>query len=438
MDKDTSEIAKLTERISTDPKSKLFVPLAEEYKKAGDIEMSIHVLSEGLKHNPGYVTAKSFLGRLLLEKGDLAGSQKEFEEVVKAIPDNLLAQKKLGDIYALQGKSGDALTHYKVALSLNPKDEETASLVADLAAGKPVKERILKPKPLAAPDQTAKPKPAPPLRPPGGTAVPRPTAPLARSSPVEKEREVPEEVLVVEPLEPSARAGSAMAGEVDFLAERGSQSFQAEEERSPGFTLPGEPYQPAPVEPASASGNAGALFTGEGAGTGEAFPAIEGAGQDAPRPAESTTDDFTTNTLAELYITQGFYEKAIDIYERMLADNPENRAIQAKLDQVRAMAGPSAPSAAVDLGPGPFAPPLEHGAWTEKPGSASLAADAFGGFEAPRGETALPLDAGVGGFEPQEYRPQGEMQPTAASLSPRKKQTIGRLEQWLKNIIKEK
>src|SRR4030067_3599507 len=117
MDKDTSEIVKLTERISKDPKSKLFVPLAEEYKKAGDIEMSIHVLSEGLKHNPGYVTAKSFLGRLLMEKGDLAGAQKEFGEVVKAIPDNLLAQRKLGDVYALQGSPSQALVHYKVACS---------------------------------------------------------------------------------------------------------------------------------------------------------------------------------------------------------------------------------------------------------------------------------------------------------------------------------
>jgi tetratricopeptide (TPR) repeat protein len=441
MDKDTSEIAKLTERISTDPKSKLFVPLAEEYKKAGDIEMSIHVLTEGLKHNPGYVTAKSFLGRLLLEKGDLAGSQKEFEEVVKAIPDNLLAQKKLGDIYALQGKSGDALTHYKVALSLNPKDEETASLVADLAAGKSVKDRILKPKPPAAPDQTAKPRPVPPSR-PGGKEVPRPAAPLARPPSAGKEREVAEEVLVVEPLEPSARAGSAIAGEIDFLAERGPQPFQAGEERSPGFTLPGEPYQPAPVEaPDPARGNAGALFTGEGAGTGEAFPAIERAGQDARQPAESTTDDFTTNTLAELYITQGFYEKAIDIYERMLADSPENRAIQAKLAQVRALAGPSAPSAAVDLESGPFAPPVERTAWNQKPGPPSPDADAFGGFEAPRGEEfpqAFPPDAGGGGFEPQEYQPQSEIQQAAASLSPRKKQTIGRLEQWLKNIIKEK
>ncbi len=438
MDKDTSEIAKLTERISKDPKSKLFVPLAEEYKKAGDIEMSIHVLTEGLKHNPGYVTAKSFLGRLLLEKGDLAGSQKEFEEVVKAIPDNLLAQKKLGDIYALQGKNGDALTHYKVALSLNPKDEETASLVADLAAGKPVKERILKPRP---PEQAAKPRPAPPSRPTGGTEVPRAAAPPARPSSAGVEREVPEEVLVVEPLEPAAHAGSAIAGGIDFLAERGPQPFQAGEEQPPGFTLPGEPYQPDRVEaPDLARGSAGTLFTGEGAGTGEAFPAIESAAQDAPRSAESTTDDFTTNTLAELYITQGFYEKAIDIYERMLADNPENRAIQAKLAQVRAMAGPSAPSAGVNLEPGPFAPPVEQTAWTQKPGPPSPDADAFGGFEAPGGEEfpqTFPPDAG-GGFEPQEYRPQSEMQPPAASLSPRKKQTIGRLEQWLKNIIKEK
>ncbi len=96
MDKETSEIAKLTGRISQDPKSKLFVPLAEEYKKAGDLEMAIHVLLEGLKNNPDYVTARSSLGKLLLAKGDLAGAQKEFEEVVKHIPDNLYGPEKAG------------------------------------------------------------------------------------------------------------------------------------------------------------------------------------------------------------------------------------------------------------------------------------------------------------------------------------------------------
>jgi hypothetical protein len=65
MEKENTEIVKLTERIAKDPKSKLFVPLAEEHKKAGDIETAIRVLTQGLKLNPGYVTARSFLGRLL-------------------------------------------------------------------------------------------------------------------------------------------------------------------------------------------------------------------------------------------------------------------------------------------------------------------------------------------------------------------------------------
>jgi len=113
MEKENTEIVKLTERIAKDPKSKLFVPLAEEHKKAGDIETAIRVLTQGLKLNSGYVTARSFLGRLLMDTGDLAGAQKELEEVIKTIPDNLLAQRKLGDIYVLQGRGTDALQRYK-------------------------------------------------------------------------------------------------------------------------------------------------------------------------------------------------------------------------------------------------------------------------------------------------------------------------------------
>ncbi len=48
------------------------------------------------------------------------------------------------------------------------------------------------------------------------------------------------------------------------------------------------------------------------------------------------SDDFTTDTLAELYIAQGFFEKAIEIYERMLADNPNSRGLKDKLARVRA------------------------------------------------------------------------------------------------------
>ena len=184
MNKETSEIAKLTERISKDPKSKLFVPLAEEYKKAGDVEMSIYVLQEGLKNNPSYVTARSFLGRLLVEKGDLSAAQKEFEEVVKAIPDNLMAHRKLGDIYALQDRAADATKHYKTVLSLNAKDPETSMLLSELEAGRDIKKHLAKPKPAATEDTQKKEGDLARCSQPGpAAATAKQAAPVSSSSP---------------------------------------------------------------------------------------------------------------------------------------------------------------------------------------------------------------------------------------------------------------
>jgi len=487
MDKDTSEIAKLTERISKDPKSKLFVPLAEEYKKTGDMEMSIHVLTEGLKNNPGYVTARSFLGKLLFEKGDLSGAQKEFEEVVKAIPDNLMAQRKLGDLYALQGRAADALKHYKMVLSLNPRDQETASLVADVEAGRDVKTRLVKQKPQpkedalksegspkAVPAQAAaKPQPAP------VAAKPLVTPPLAAEA-----TEEPEEVLVVEPLEP-AGSGSLK----DALSSKGLD-FLSEPVQEPALTGSGEESHALfdQEDPFAAGGTHVVEETPLEAREGET-PAALAVGPD------KQADDFTTDTLAELYISQGFFEKAVDIYERMLVDNPNSQGLKNKLAKVRAMAAETAPPAEPDTEARPFAVPEElvtRPAPPEEP-AADMAAGFFDEYVPPPSvESEMPQPAGQGsspalspergkkglrsgpasgqpkqfdaGFEPVEYVPpsgtpqQGaeetfgttaDEKPFAEktganitrqrkSLVTGRKETIDRLENWLHHIMKEK
>ncbi len=377
MNKDTSEIAKLTERISKDPKSKLFVPLAEEYKKVGDIEMAVHVLLEGLKHNPGYVTAKSFLGRLLLEKGDLAGAQKEFEEVVKAIPDNLLAQRKLGDLYALQNKQTEALKQYKIVLALNPGDDDLVSLVSDVESGADVRQRLQQ--------QKTKPSPEPPKKavsPQKGqaaTSSPQENSEMVRtpltaqvSTPESKteraplqaaqgltspsahhEAEEPEEVLVVEPLEEEQPVEEVPSPGLDFFAEKAEERAPTseKEEQAGEVTAIHEPPQEEP-----------ALFA-EAAETSSILPDIEAAPfeeppvmpEPGPGPAAGKladqSDDFTTDTLAELYIAQGFFEKAIDIYQRMLADHPNSRGLANKLDRVKAMAAAAEASAPMEYTP---------------------------------------------------------------------------------------
>lgn len=497
MDKEPSEIVKLTERISKDPKSKLFVPLAEEYKKTGDMEMAIYVLTEGLKNNPGYITARSFLGRLLLEKGDLAGSQQELEEVVKAIPDNLLAQRKLGDLYVLQNKPSEALKHYKLVFSLNARDEEIASLITDLEAGRDVSPRIHQPQPQPAPEKAApqeqpQQQKAPTARVPQGVkpeAIKAPDVVPASVPRAAVQTEEPEEVLVVEPLDQEHPEQELHAAGLDFLSEQSQESAPAPEEppetlftsteqahidlpkserafTEPGIheTAPGAPQTGAFEEPVGAEILEAEVVEGEPV----AMPPTGAVPEEAP----DKTDDFRTDTLAELYIAQGFFEKAIDIYEQMLVDNPASRGLQDKLDKVKAMAAASAAAAPaeeqkteVDIFAEPqvyraqkeeieekkpvnlFTVPEEYtaaGAEVRQQPGRDVGTDK--GMPLPVQETmrAKPLYTD---FEPREYVPPeaepvepSTQKPHAAPKSPKasRKETIDRLESWLNTIKKEK
>jgi tetratricopeptide (TPR) repeat protein len=522
MDKDTSEIAKLTERISKDPRSKLFVPLAEEYKKTGDMEMSIHVLREGLTHNPGYVTARSFLGKLLIEKGDLAGAQKEFEEVVKSIPDNLMAQRKLGDLYALQDRPADAVQHYKVVLTINPKDAETAMLIAETEAGRDIKKYLARPKtpppeePRKKQDATqasssaktaTQPTPAPSKQP---HAVP--AAMTAAST-----EEEPEEVVMVEPLEPVEQAGAAprapqlvLPKEFDFLAEAAQEPAASPDEKHDHAhtAMVDDPFglqektaaQVREEKAVDVPFDLNEPFATEETGV----PAQDTLAAEEPQLAAEVAeevgkqaDDFTTDTLAELYISQGFFEKAVDIYERMLVDNPNSQGLKDKLANVRAMAAAApaggetseithimAPSDSIpeeelretrkerDPERDALVPPLEGTAQARLDDWELPAAKSVPQFneEPPRPLKAQGQSKSFDvGFEPREYLPpdavlkktdeqeekrkkredippgtrvqpggQSRNAPSPHNPAEGRKETVERLESWLKNIMKER
>ncbi len=452
MDKETSEIAKLTERISKDPKSKLFVPLAEEYKKAGDLEMAIHVLTEGLKNNPEYVTARSFLGRLLFEKGNLAGAQKEFEEVAKTIPDNLMAQRKLGDLYVLLNRPADALKHYKIALSLNPGDEEVAALASDLEAGRDVKGRLLKTK------QPTKEKTVQSSVTEKIELQPSPIVakePERVQTPVMSamESEEPEEVLVVEPLEPDRQEEFAaeLAGQKEEILQEPEK--QADERVSAGefafLAEQGQEAETAPVqeEPAGAFGIAepGQDKLSSYAGTTEPSlietePAVK-----APDVSSEKGDDFTTDTLGELYIAQGFFEKAIDIYQRMLTDNPDSLKLKEKLARVRAMADQSASTEGLGT---EFKPVSAANEEMISPREPEQPAETESGPNVETGFDIAPPKHIDAVYEPVEHVPPQDAEqhqpsekkapPVTKSPMAGRKETIDRLENWLKNILKEK
>lgn len=130
------DIGKLKEKVDKDPNSKLFVPLAEEYKKAGMLDEAIAVLTKGLERQPGYMSARVSLGKVYLEKGMLDEAKAEFEKVISVIPDNLYAHRKLAEIYRDLGEADNAIKEFKTVLRLNPMDEEAATSLGYLE-GKP-------------------------------------------------------------------------------------------------------------------------------------------------------------------------------------------------------------------------------------------------------------------------------------------------------------
>src|SRR5512134_751463 len=121
----TKDIEKLKEKFEKDLNSKLFLPLAEEYRKEGMLDEAIAALQTGLDKHKAYTSARVLLGKIYLEKGMLDEARKEFENVTASVPDNLFAHKKLAEIYRDTGEAELAIKAFKSILRLNPMDEES-------------------------------------------------------------------------------------------------------------------------------------------------------------------------------------------------------------------------------------------------------------------------------------------------------------------------
>jgi tetratricopeptide (TPR) repeat protein len=140
------EIDRLATQLAQNPQSKAFMPLAEEYGKAGMWQEAAGVLEDGLKYYPGFITAMVALGRAYDQMEQPVKAQVILEESIKLSPENLRAHRTLIKIYTSQGQNDLALQSCSAILTVNPRDEEALSVQASL--GGPVKQEPERPKPL--------------------------------------------------------------------------------------------------------------------------------------------------------------------------------------------------------------------------------------------------------------------------------------------------
>jgi Tfp pilus assembly protein PilF len=128
----SSRLAELRDRVEKDPKSRLFVQLADEYRRAGQAGEAIAVLRRGLEHHSTYVSAWNALGKLYVESGRDHDAIPVFERVLGFDPQNVVAARLLGDAQYRRGNFVEAIKRYKLVRAIAPGDDELEGLIQGL------------------------------------------------------------------------------------------------------------------------------------------------------------------------------------------------------------------------------------------------------------------------------------------------------------------
>lgn len=387
-------LAEMKERVEKDPKSRLFVQLADEYRKAGQPGEAIAALRRGLEHHPSYVAAWNVLAKLYIESGRDLDAQPALEKSLSLDPQNVVAARLLGDVHYRRGSLVEAIKKYKLVRAIAPGDSVLEELIdqieaqvgpgqrpealpATVAGADPQKTQAMVPS-REAPEAivpAAEPLPDPVVEPPAAvTAAESLVAPSEdESSPFDDSQSshraaVPEATggfdsddlwheatdaarasepaaSLSEPAPEPAAAGPEPDGEEFRTAYIPNAAFLAQMGRPGGAE---EPSAAPRQEPIAVDEEPPAIPFGapeEEGGDASSDEPIEAAGEAAGEPA-------STLTMADLYLQQGHLVSARGILESLLRRDPTNPEARERLEEVARLEDEGAAASGV-----PSAPP---------------------------------------------------------------------------------
>src|ERR687884_1379717 len=93
----SARIDELKKKFDKNPR-RYFAPLANEYRKAGDLEQAIAICRAYLPQQPGHMSGHIVFGQALFESRQLDEARTVFETALALDPENIIALRHLGDI----------------------------------------------------------------------------------------------------------------------------------------------------------------------------------------------------------------------------------------------------------------------------------------------------------------------------------------------------
>lgn len=118
--------------LDEDPTSRAFAPLAEAYRRNGNVQRALQICRQGLSHNPDFAGGWYQLGKIFNHRKDFDRAIEAFKKAVSIAPENIQSWKSLGQLYLQQKQTSEALHAFKQVLFINPKDPEAIVEINDL------------------------------------------------------------------------------------------------------------------------------------------------------------------------------------------------------------------------------------------------------------------------------------------------------------------
>ena len=127
----SARLDELKKKFDENPR-RYFAPLANEYRKLGDLTQAIALCRAHLPNQPGHISGHIVLAQALYEARELGESRTIFEAALDLDPENLIALRYLGDIAREQGQPLQARGWYERVLDADPRNDEIAALLKAL------------------------------------------------------------------------------------------------------------------------------------------------------------------------------------------------------------------------------------------------------------------------------------------------------------------
>jgi tetratricopeptide (TPR) repeat protein len=196
-----ARVDELKKRYEENPR-RFFAPLANEYRKAGDLEAAIDLCRMHLEEQPGHLSGHIVFGQALFESARPDEAKKAFEAALTLDPENLIALRHLGDIARAEGDAPAATLWYQRVLDADPRNDEVIALIDGLKRQPAPVSTVVVAEQTAPPPVPQYAVEAPALPPAEPVAPAAQAAPAAPAAPVAVDPHAPTPVVATPAVQP--------------------------------------------------------------------------------------------------------------------------------------------------------------------------------------------------------------------------------------------